>query len=69
MHRYFRLYARFVLPLLLLGYLIRKNPFYRTYPVMLPIMILAFFIVFVRMVKYSKKTNNMIHQILMDQTG
>lgn len=36
---------------------------------MLPIMISTFFIVFYRMVKYSKRTNNMVHQILLDQTG
>ena len=52
-----------------LAYLIKKNPFYRTYPIMLPIMMATFFVVFYRMVKYSKRTNNMVHQILLDQTG
>ena len=63
------LFARFTVPLIALAYLIKKNPFYRTYPIMLPIMIATFAFVFARMVKYSKRTNNMVHQILVDQTG
>ena len=60
---------RFAVPLAVLAYLIKKNPFYRTYPIMLPIMVASWFIVFYRMVKYSKRTNNMVHQILLDPTG
>lgn len=36
---------------------------------MLPILITAFAIVFYRLIKYSRRTNHMIHQILLDQTG
>ena len=40
------LFARFTVPLVALAYLIKKNPFYRTYPIMLPIMIATFAFVF-----------------------
>lgn len=36
---------------------------------MLPTMITAFFLIGYRMVKYSRRTNQMIHQILLDPTG
>jgi hypothetical protein len=36
---------------------------------MLPIMIIAWFATLIRTVKYSKKTNYMVHQILLDATG
>ena len=65
----FLLYLRYLVPLAILAYLIKKNPFYTTYPVMLPFMIAFFFIAFYRMVKYSRKTNHMVHQILLDPTG
>jgi len=65
----FFLYLRFLAPLGILAYLIKKNPFYTSYPVMLPFMIIAWFIVFYRMVKYSRLTNHMVHMILMDPTG
>ena len=51
---------RFAVPMLALAYYIRKNPFYRTYPIMLPIMFIVFFTTFYRMVKYSRRTNNMV---------
>lgn len=60
---------RFAIPLAALYYLIRKNPFYRNYPIMLPIMIVGFSITFWRMVKYSRRTNHMVHQVLLDATG
>lgn len=63
------LYSRFLVPLAILAYLIRKNPFYRNYPIMLPIMVFTFSMLFIRTVKYSKTTNHMVHQILMDPTG
>lgn len=62
-------YLRYIIPLLILGHLIRKNPFYRTYPIMLPVMIIAFFTVFMRFLKFSRSTNNMVQQILLDPTG
>jgi hypothetical protein len=36
---------------------------------MLPIMVAAWALVFIRMVNYSRVTNHMVHQILMDPTG
>jgi hypothetical protein len=52
---------RFLVPLLGLTYLIRKNPFYRSYPIMLPIMMAAWAGVLIATVRYSKVTNHMIH--------
>lgn len=60
---------RFIVPLAVLAVLIKKNPFYRTYPIMLPIMISLWFIILYRAVVYSRRTNRMVHQILLDQTG
>lgn len=60
---------RFLVPLAILTLLIKKNPFYRNYPIMLPIMICLWFIVLYRAVVYSRRTNRMVHQILLDQTG
>ncbi len=57
----FVLFLRYLIPLVALYYLIKKNPFYASYPVMLPFMGIAFFIIFYRMVKYSRKTNHMVH--------
>ena len=53
----------------MLTVLIKKNPFYRTYPIMLPIMIAMWWFTVYRMVVYSRRTNRMVHQILLDQTG
>ena len=55
------LFLRFLVPLALLTYGIKKNPFYRSYPIMLPIMIASWFIVLYRAVVYSKRTNRMVH--------
>jgi hypothetical protein len=68
----FLIYLRYIVPLVLLAYLIKKNPFYTSYPVALPFMVAAFLIgnsiswsqwkiVFFKMVKYSRKTNHMVH--------
>lgn len=65
----FLLYLRFLIPLAVLYWGIKKNPFYKSYPIMLPFMIILFAITFVRMVKYSKRTNHMVHQVLLDPTG
>jgi len=40
----FLLYLRFTVPLVLLYYGIKKNPFYKSYPIMLPFMIILFII-------------------------
>ena len=63
------LYMRFIIPLLVLAVLIKKNPFYRSYPIMLPIMVTMWFVTFYRAVAYSRRTNRMVHQVLLDQTG
>ena len=38
----FILYLRFLIPLALLYYGIKKNPFYKSYPIMLPFMVILF---------------------------
>lgn len=60
------LYLRFLVPLAILTLLIKKNPFYRTYPIMLPIMIALWFFTLYRAVAYSRRTNRMIQSILLD---
>lgn len=52
-----------------LVYLIRKNPFYQSYPAMLPGMFIAFCLTAIALVKYSKVTNMLVHQVHMDPTG
>lgn len=52
-----------------LGYLIKKNPFYKTYPAALPIMICIFIVFMFKTTKYASYTNRMVHQILLDPTG
>jgi hypothetical protein len=64
-----RLFLGKALTLLLTAYLIKINPFYRSYPIMLPLMVVFFFFTLYRTMRYSRKTNNMIRQILLDQTG
>lgn len=54
------LYLRFLVPLAVLAVLIKKNPFYRSYPIMLPVMISMWFIVLYRAVRYSRRTNRMV---------
>ena len=49
--------------------LIKKNPFYQSYPAMLPGMFIAFIILGISMIKYSKVTNMLVHQVHMDPTG
>lgn len=46
--------------LTVLGYGIRKNPFYKSYPIMLPVMALSFFTVFIAMMRFSRKMNNLV---------
>ena len=56
-----RLYLKFLIPMAVLAYLIKKNPFYKSYPAMLPGMTIAYFLLGISMVKYSKVTNMMVH--------
>lgn len=63
------LFAGKIAALLTFAYLIKKNPFYRTYPIMLPITGIAFLFTIYLTVRYSRKTNNMVRQVLLDQTG
>lgn len=65
----FLLYLKYLIPIFGLIYLIRKNPFYKSYPIMLPVMFISLFIVLYKCVRYSGRTNRMIHQILIDPTG
>lgn len=67
--RMLQLYLKFLVPIVVLVYLIRKNPFYQSYPIMLPVMIASVAGLVVGLVKYSKVTNMMVHQVLMDPTG
>ena len=63
------LYLRFLIPLAILMYLIKKNPFYKSYPIVLPLALVAFVVVFFKMIRYGNVTNRMIHQILLDPSG
>lgn len=65
----FMLYLRFIIPLVGLAYLLKKNPFYKVFPAALPIMIFLFGILLYRTTKYGTITNRMVHQILLDPTG
>jgi hypothetical protein len=65
----FQLYLKFLVPMAILYYLIRKNPFYQSYPAMLPGMFIAFIAFAISMIKYSKVTNMLVHQVHMDPTG
>ena len=60
---------RFLVPLAILTILVKKNPFYRNYPIMLPIMMALWVMILYRAVVYSRRTNRMVQQILLDQTG
>lgn len=64
-----RPYLKYFLGLAILAYGIRKNPFYRSYPIMLPVMGIAFFGVFVAMYRRSRKLNNVVTQVLLDPSG
>jgi len=51
------------------GYLIKKNPFYKTFPAALPILTIIFLTVLYKMIKHSSITNRIVKQILMDPSG
>jgi TRAP-type uncharacterized transport system fused permease subunit len=65
----FQLYLKYLVPIAVLIYLIRKNPFYQTYPIMLPLMLVSTILLSISMIKYSKVTNMLVHQVHMDPTG
>lgn len=65
----FLLYLRYLIPIFGLIYLIKKNPFYKSYPIMLPVMFVALFSFIYKCGRYSGRTNKMIHQILLDPSG
>ena len=67
--RMLALYLKFLIPIGGLIYLIKKNPFYMSFPAMLPAMLISLIALSVSMVKYSKQTNMLVHQVLMDPTG
>lgn len=62
-------YGYYIVGLAVLAYGIRKNPFYRSYPIMLPIMAFAFLFVFIAMVRKARKMNNLVSDILLDPSG
>ena len=64
-----QLYLKFLVPMGVLIYLIRKNPFYQSYPAMTPGMFITTVLLFFSMIKYSRVTNHLIHQVHMDPTG
>mgnify|MGYP006879160668 CR=1 FL=1 len=63
------LYMKYLVPMAVLVMLIRKNPFYQSYPAMLPAMFVGTIMLFISLIKYSKVTNHLIHQVHMDPTG
>ena len=63
------LYLKFLVPIAVMIYLIRKNPFYQSYPAMLPGMVIAFILTIIGLIRYSKVSNMLIHQVHMDPTG
>lgn len=63
------MFLKFIIPVIGLIYLIRKNPFYRSYPAMLPAMIISAILLAGGGVVYSKQTNKLVRQILLDPTG
>ncbi|CDW84269.1 UNKNOWN [Stylonychia lemnae] len=67
--RLFGLYLRFLIPLAIFAYYLKKNPLYSSYPVVMPFTVIFFGITFYRMIKYSRRTNHMVQQILLDPTG
>jgi len=60
---------KYAIPIAILYYLIKKNPFYQSYPAMLPGMVIAVVLLLISAVKYSKVTNMLVHQVHMDPTG
>ena len=63
------LYLKFLVPMAIFIYLIRKNPFYQSYPAMLPGMFIGLILTVISLIKYSKVTNMLVHQVHMDPTG
>ena len=63
------LYLKFLVPIAVMIYLIRKNPFYQSYPAMLPGMVIALILTIIGLIRYSKVSNMLIHQVHMDPTG
>lgn len=55
------LFLKFAIPIAVLIYLIRKNPFYQTYPAMLPGMFISLIALFLSAIKYSRVTNHLVH--------
>jgi len=62
-------YGYYAVGLSLLGYGIRKNPFYRSYPIMLPIMVIAFVAMFIALFRKMRKFNTLVSDILLDPSG
>ena len=54
------LYLKFLVPMAGLYYLIKKNPFYQSYPAMLPAMVVALIALGINLIKYSRTTNHLV---------
>ena len=63
------LYLKYIVPFGGLIYLIRKNPFYKRMPVALPLMMVAAIALFLRIVRFSSKTNVLISEIWLDRSA
>lgn len=63
------LYLKLLIPLFIVFYIIKKNPFYKSYPVVLPFWIASLFYFMFKFMRYGSVTNRMIHQILLDPSG
>ena len=63
------LYMKYAIPIVILCNLIKKNTFYQSFPVMLPGMVINIILLLIFVIKYSKVTNILVHQVQMDPTG
>lgn len=63
------MYLKFLVPIAVMIYLIKKNPFYQSFPIMMPLMCVGVVFAIAQMIKYSRATNMMVKQVLLDPTG
>lgn len=60
---------RYVIPMGGLHYLIKFNPFYMTYPVMLPIMVLSYVYYIFALLNFLRSLQKIVDEIWLDKTG
>lgn len=63
------LYMKLIIPTLALIYLVKKNPFYKSYPIALPCMFVLLIFLGYKFMRFGQVTNRMVHQILIDPSG